>query len=159
MLLELPLLLALVAVGVAAWYAYRWFALRAELARTRSAVPVDADTGLLLDTVIQERLSMELRRARRHGGQLLWIELRLPTADATCTTGILLAEELRFPTTGFRLGPHALLVLAYVEPGAPAPVIAAFKGMRPARVVDIPTELRDDEITTWRAGIDGEVAA
>ena len=73
--------------------------------------PVDVETGLLSRAAFEQRLVGEVKRAQRFDGTVL-VSLWLVASGDAVSFGAGVAQQLRFPETGFRLHDRLFCVMA-----------------------------------------------
>lgn len=87
--------------------------LRNVFRRTRTKVPFDPASGLLLRPTLADRVAVELRRTQRSGG-VVCVEYHVEfDLDALERLGTGFADELTFPDAGFRYDAATLVVVRY----------------------------------------------
>ncbi|MCW2923136.1 MAG: hypothetical protein JWM98_540 [Thermoleophilia bacterium] len=113
------LLLSIVSIAVfVVWIAagataVRVAYLRTVFRRTRTKVPFDPASGLLLRPTLADRVGVELRRTERSGG-VVCVEFHVEfDLDALERLGTTFADELTFPDAGFRYDAATLVVVRY----------------------------------------------
>lgn len=84
----------------------------AEITRARRVLPVDESTGLLNHRAYLQRVTGELKRARRGKGNV-WLGVWTVVDGDPDRFGRLAADGIRFPEVGFRLAER---VFCFVRP-------------------------------------------
>lgn len=98
--------------GVEAMLARR--SLRVEIQNARRQLPTDSATGLLNHRAYLQRISGELKRAKRSGGTV-WLSVWTVVEGDADQFGRVAADGLRFPEVGFRLSDQ---VFCFARPNA-----------------------------------------